>query len=203
MLMGGSCISAVGSALAAAAAGALTALPMAKKKNLRGVRNALWERLDGGSGPSRPRPCRLCAGSGAIPCEPCRGLGMLPAGGFATKNSIKLSSIVGSQWTAVEAIQGRWRHFRVIGRKGKAAKDAVLTLTGTCGPAKSRLVVNVPVTDLRRRDLWAGGWTTMQDLRLASLSGGAPGPRCTACSGEKTIDCPRCDGIGSVGLSGW
>jgi tryptophan-rich hypothetical protein len=193
-------------ALSAAACGslaALGALAMAKKKHLRGARGALWAALDGADRPSQPVPCGLCAGSGRFPCKPCKGRGSLPRGGFAKRNPVKLDGLVGSQWTAVQAIEGKWRHFRCVGKRGKSSKDTVVVLAGACGPKQRRRVVEISVAELKRRDLWASGWTTMDDLARADQEGGVIGTKCISCSGDGHVPCPRCDGIGQVGLSGW
>lgn len=178
---------------------ALTSLAMGRRKFRRGSRAEFWRSLNEG-GNNQPEICGLCNGSATIPCGPCSSTGSLPLTGFATRNSVSLSHVVGTQWTAVQAIQGRWRHFRCIGKRGRSAKDAVILLTGTCGPKADRLQLEVPVVELKKRTLWAGGWVTMTDLKRADAAGGAIGPKCSACSGNGCIPCPRCDGLGQVGL---
>jgi tryptophan-rich hypothetical protein len=197
LLSGGRTRAATVSAAAAAVA-ALSSLAMAKRKYRRGAAAALIERLDA-NGNNRPERCRLCDGSGTRPCEPCSGAGSLPPTGFARRNSVLVSRVVGTQWTAVRAIQGRWRHFRCVGKRGRGARDAVAVLSGACGPKAARLVLEVPVAELKKRTLWAGGWVTMADLQRAEQNAGALGAKCSSCSGNRVIICPRCDGLGECG----
>lgn len=182
----------------ATAAAAVTSLPMAKRKYKRGSYAALWASLNRGDDPTTLQKCKLCHGTGTFACETCRGLGMLPPGGFTRRNTVPYSRVVGTQWTAVNSIRGKWRHFRCVGKKGHSAKDAVAVLTGACGPKKERLVLDVPIKDLKRRDLWTSGWVTMHDIARAEEAGGIPGPNCISCAGKKVVPCPRCDGRGET-----
>lgn len=189
--------------LAAAGAARRALLPplrvlLARRKLRRGAAAALWERMNTDTN-NRPELCRLCGGEGTRPCEPCGGRGSLPATGFSPKNSVQLDRVVGTQWTAVRPVQGRWRHFRCVGRRGARARDAVCELVGACGPKEERLRIQVPVAELRRRALWAGGWVTMRDLEVAEGNAGALGGRCRNCSGNRVVICPRCDGAGECG----
>lgn len=177
---------------------ALTVLPLAKKKNLRGVRGNLWKsaHLNPFVG-EEPIYCRLCNGEGTIPCTLCKETGVLARGGFAKRNTVRVPSLVGSKWTSVSAIDGKWRHFLCIAKKGRNAKDGVAVLSSTCGPVENRIKIEVPVKELKSREVWEGGWTTLHDIRAA---GAVAGTTCSACRGQKAVMCPRCDGLGQVGL---
>lgn len=177
---------------------AVTALPLAKKRNLRGVRGNLWTsvHLNPTVG-QEPIYCRLCGGDGFIPCTLCNKTGVLARGGFAKRNSIRIASLVGSKWTSVAAIDGKWRHFLCVAKKGKNAKDGVAVLSSTCGPVANRIKIEVPMKDLKSREVWEGGWTTLNEIRAGTVG---PGTTCSACRGQKSIMCPRCDGLGQCGL---
>lgn len=228
----------------AAATAAATPLAMAKRRTRRAA-DAL--RQTPTSSPARApspwsdeslppsRPCRLCGGGGGRPCDVCGGGGDLPRGGVHPRNSVRLASLVGSQWTSVDAVGGKWRHFRCCGKRvvpgvvegggasgqvlegelpavarsggnaaapptagGRPAKRRTTTLavlTSTCGPEEARLRIEVPVARLRSRRHWQSGWTTLVDIRRGEVA--AP---CFRCKGRGRVMCPRCDGIGSVGL---
>ncbi len=166
----------------------LLVLFLAKARRLRGI-EAFREY-------SGPLPCRLCGGTGRRACTTCAGRGVLEKGGFARRNPIRsLDSLVGSKWTSTTAIGGKWRHFICVGRKGRTTRTATAQLSSTCGPRADRLAIDVPVSELRNRGLWTGGWTTLADI----AKGAKPTP-CSACSGKKIVACPRCDGLGQVGL---
>lgn len=177
---------------------ALTALPLAKKKNMRGARNNLWTSaaLNPYAG-HEPIYCRLCGGEGFIPCTLCKETGVLARGGFAKRNTVRVASLVGSKWTSVTAIGGKWRHFLCVAKKGRNAKDGVAVLSSTCGPVANRIQIEVPVKELKSRGVWEGGWTTLNDIRAGAA---VPCTTCSACRGQKTVMCPRCDGLGQVGL---
>lgn len=184
---------------AVAAGVCVLTLPLAKKRNLRGARAKMWtsKALNADLGyQSEPIYCRLCGGSGQRPCAVCNETGSLARGGFAKKNTVRVSSMVGTKWTSVSAIDGKWRHFLCVGKKGRNAKDGVAVLSSTCGPVQNRIKVEVPVSELKNREVWEGGWTTLKDIR----DGGVIATRCSACRGEKTVPCPRCDGLGQVGI---
>lgn len=179
---------------------ATLALPFAKKMNDRGTRGIISsiKNLDANIGQyHEPDYCPLCSGEGTIPCKVCRETGSLARGGFTKKNSIRIASLVGSKWTSVSAINGKWRHFLCTGKKGKNTKDAVAILSSTCGPVENRIKMEIPLKQLKSRELWDGGWTTLNDIHAG---GGLPGTACSACRGEKTVMCPRCDGLGQLGL---
>ncbi|CDF35586.1 unnamed protein product [Chondrus crispus] len=176
----------------------LTALPLAKKKNLRGSRGKMWTsaNLNPHVG-QEPIYCRLCDGEGTIPCTLCNKTGILARGGFAKRNTIRVPSLVGSKWTSVSAIDGKWRHFLCTAKKGKNTKDGIAILSSTCGPVENRIRIEVPLKELKTREMWEGGWTTLNDIRGAA---GVAGTTCSACRGLKAVMCPRCDGLGQVGL---
>ena len=178
----------------------LLTLPLAKKRFIRGIRSGpsttdnIRTALNKKSGPIY---CRLCNGTGRRPCSICNETGLLTRGGFARRNTVRVASLVGTKWTSVSAIDGKWRHFLCVGKKGRNTKDGIAILSSTCGPVENRIRVEVPVSELKSRQIWEGGWTTLKDIRTGD---NMPFTTCSACRGEKQIICPRCDGIGQVGL---
>lgn len=181
-------------------AAALTALvmPLAKKRNFRGVRGKLWtsQHLNPTLG-REPIFCRLCHGEGFIPCKLCNETGVLGRGGFAKRNTVRVPSLVGTKWTSVSAIDGKWRHFLCIAKRGRNAKDGIAILSSTCGPVANRIKIEIPVKELKSREAWEGGWTTLNDIRAGGVG---PATTCSACRGHKAVMCPRCEGFGQVGL---
>lgn len=199
------------------------------------------------------RTCRLCSGGGSRPCDVCGGNGALAPGGVHPKNNVRLASLVGSQWTSVEAIPGkdgrRWRHFVCCGKRvvdgavagagpsgqvvegelpidgdgeeedadelvalatalrdepagggGKRStvkphRTTLAVLTSTCGPEANRICLEVPVRQLRSRRHWQSGWTTLVDIERGQVPAD-----CFRCKGRGRVACPRCDGLGCVGL---
>lgn len=211
----------------------------------------------------------MCGGHGTLPCTVCDGRGVLRRGGFARHNPVRVASLVGSKWTSVTAIEGKWRHFLCVAKRGSNAKDGVAVLSSTCGPVEKRVRIDVPVKSLRQRSEWMAGWTTMKDIRagagdddndddddddddfikmemeefvgggrrrgrrqtaeeviderdvaamlqqqrmmMASTAGvreenrrkrrgRVMGKTCAACKGERVTLCPRCEGLGQIGL---
>lgn len=178
----------------------LLTLPLAKKRYTRGIRSGMFaaDNIRPALGKeSGPIFCRLCNGSGHRPCTVCNETGLLTRGGFARRNTVRVASLVGTKWTSVSAIGGKWRHFLCVGKKGRNAKDGIAILSSTCGPVENRIRIEVPVSELKSRQTWEGGWTTLKDIRAGDTM---PFTVCSACRGEKQIMCPRCDGIGQVGL---
>lgn len=177
---------------------ALLTLPLAKKRNIRGTRAALWKSrhlnpyMD-----DEPIYCRLCNSEGFIPCKLCNETGSLGRGGFSKRNMVRVAMLVGTKWTSVPSIEGKWRHFLCVAKKGRNAKDGMAMLSSTCGPVANRIRIEVPVSELKNREVWEGGWTTLVDIRSGSCG---PSTKCSACRGQKKVMCPRCDGLGQVGL---
>ena len=175
---------------------ATLALPLSKRK-LRS--NNLFNNSQSDStwntAPHEPIYCRLCNGRTTIPCNVCNRTGFLSPGGFTRKNPVRVANLIGSKWTSVKAIGGKWRHFLCVEKKGRNARDGIAILSSTCGPVQKRVRIEVPVSELKRRDMWMGGWTTMVDLKDMD---NVPGTRCSACKGEKEIVCPRCNGAGQA-----
>lgn len=97
----------------------------------------------------------------------------------------------------MSAIDGKWRHFLCVEKKGRNTKNGLAILSSTCGPVENRIRVEVPVKELKNREVWEGGWTTLNQIRAG---GGRPATICSACRGEKAVMCPRCDGLGQIGL---
>lgn len=177
---------------------ATTSLYLAKKRHMRGMYANLWtsQNLNPNLG-REPLYCRLCRGNGFIPCELCNKTGVLARGGFAKRNSVRVASLVGTKWTSVSAINGKWRHFLCVEKKGRNAKDGIAVLSSTCGPVANRIRLEVPVRELKKREIWEGGWTTLNDIRAGET---LPATVCSACKGQKLVMCPRCDGLGQLGL---
>lgn len=183
------------------AAAGLTALSLPLAKRNRGARLSTWVATNHNPSMGQgPVYCRLCGGGGRVPCTVCNTTGSLARGGFTPKNTVRIGNVVGTQWTSVHGIGSpvpKWRHFLCVGKKGKNVRDAVVVLSSTCGPVAGRIRVEVPLKELKSREVWEGGWTTLNDIHA---SGGLPGTACSACRGETTVICPRCDGLGQVGL---
>ncbi|GJQ13156.1 hypothetical protein GpartN1_g4947.t1 [Galdieria partita] len=139
----------------------------------------------------KPQVCSLCGGYRVIPCDICSGVGKVKKGVFYRSNSIKRDSLVGSQWTAVIPVQGR-RHFLCIAKKGKG-KDMVAVLQTTCGRKESRTFIEVPLQVLKDRKFWNSGWICVENLQHTDKP-------CFKCKQQGVIRCPRCEGIGQVGL---
>lgn len=146
--------------------------------------------------------CRLCKGRGKRSCTTCSGRGFLELGGFSRRNTVRMDSLVGSQWTSRPGIKCkveeriRWRHFLCVGRKGKGTKNTIAQLSSTCGPPENRIVIDVPISQLKDRSQWMGGWITLAKLDEGEMKR----TTCRACSGLRAVPCPRCDGLGQVGL---
>lgn len=110
---------------------------------------------------------------------------------------MRVASLVGTKWTSASAVDGKWRHFWCVGKKGRNARDSIAVLSSTCGPIANRIRLEVPVRELKRREMWEGGWTTLNDIQTG---GAVPATICSACKGQKIVMCPRCDGLGQLGL---
>lgn len=187
-----------GTWFAATALPVLLALPLAKKKHVRRSGTNSWDaHFNPTLQQTGPQPCRLCKGDGTIPCTLCRSTGVLARGGFSRHNMVRVSSLVGSKWTSVSAIDGKWRHFLCVGKKGSNLANGVALLASTCGPVDKRIRIEVPARQLKIREVWQGGWTTLADIRCSDV---VPSTKCTACRGNTVVSCPRCDGIGQVGF---
>lgn len=172
---------------------AVTSLHLAKKRHLRG---AYAKHLN----PSlhhHPRPCRVCLSTGTLPCELCNQSGLLPKGGFSKRNTVRVASLIGTKWTSTTALGGKWRHFICVDKRGKNAKNGVAILSSTCGPVKDRIRLEVNVADLKDRGQWTGGWTTLQNIKTGKAAEAAV---CMKCHGERIVMCPRCHGLGQIGL---
>jgi len=151
------------------------------------LRFSRWREYRGGE----PQICSLCGGHRVIPCDVCSGIGKVKKGVFNRNNSLRKDSLVGSPWTAVVPVQGR-RHFVCIMKKGKG-KDVIAVLQTTCGKKESRISVEVPLKILKNRKFWSSGWICMDDLQQTSKA-------CFKCKQQGVVRCPRCEGIGQVGL---
>lgn len=150
--------------------------------------------------------CRRCNGNGTIPCGACQGLGTLRPGGFHyRRNHVRLTSLVGSKWTSTTAIAGKWRHFLCTAKRGSNTKNGSATMSSTCGPVSDRVALNIPISDLKSREKWQAGWTTLTDIRAEGGSndgriGVTGGTACTGCKGSAVVICDACEGLGQLGL---
>ncbi len=70
----------------------------------------------------------------------------------------KYPHLVGSKWTACEAVMG-WRHFQVVNRK-KQGDWVFAELVAACD-ADVRLWLNAKL--LKDRQLWQAGWKSLQE----------------------------------------
>lgn len=187
-----------GTWFAASALPVILALPLAKKKHMRNSGDKPWDHHFNPTLHSyAPQTCRLCDGECTIACDSCGGKGRIDRGGFSRNNMVRVASLVGSKWTSMKPISGKWRHFLCIAKKGSNAKNGVATLSSTCGPVAARLRIDVPVTELKSREVWQGGWTTLNDIRASPVVATIA---CYVCKGEAVICCPRCEGLGRTGL---
>mmetsp|Transcript_1841 Transcript_1841/g.5390 ORF Transcript_1841/g.5390 Transcript_1841/m.5390 type:complete len:202 (+) Transcript_1841:99-704(+) len=134
------------------------------------------------------RHCRLCGGEGHLPCSLCGGTGEAPLGGWHSRNSIDLSRIEGSKWTARERTLGR-THFSVI-RKEKQGKETYVLMSAACDET-IQLWLNAK--NLKSRELWSAGW--LQRTQRLALVERAP---CKHCSGEGTLRCHLCSNAGRI-----
>lgn len=89
--------------------------------------------------------CPVCSGSGEVQRKDRKNGTRL--------NDIKVSTVMGTKWTAVEMVDG-WRHFVVIGKRG-GGKNAEAELSSLCGgeSERTKLFVNLEV----RKMYFVGG----------------------------------------------
>ena len=152
------------------------------------------------SAPATPttttRVCRKCDGTAAVPCPACRGRGTLPLAGYgAPRNTVNLSKVAGTSWTAVRPQLGR-THFHATGSRTLATGTPVVRLVATCDPAT---VLWVPVVVLKDRGEWAAG--SLDRKRLAARRAGddaGGGACCRTCGGTGARPCPLCSSAGEV-----
>eukprot|EP00871_Galdieria_phlegrea_P001682 jgi/Galph1/2514/GphlegSOOS_G1185.1 len=150
-----------------------------------------------------PVVCSLCGGRRTIPCDLCAGIGKVKRGVFNKNNSVRKDRLVGSQWTAVVPIQNR-RHFLCISKRG-TRNQVVATMKSTCGPQESRISIEVPIKVNMEtifeaylkafRAFWSSGWVSLNDLEHMNRN-----TTCVKCKGLCLMKCPRCEGIGQVGV---
>lgn len=140
--------------------------------------------------------CETCHGDGKVPCRICVGTGSLPRGAFKRNNTVHFPSLVGSKWTSVAPIDGKWRHFICVNREGSSVTNAVVTLASTCGPNSKRTRFDIPAVDLKKRTNWLSGWITLNDLHDSSKAY----TTCPRCKGEAHVPCSKCDGSGQTDL---
>lgn len=145
----------------------------------------------------RSQFCRICNGTSLVPCSACYGTGILPVGGYQSKNPVNATRIIGSAWTAMETTMG-WRHFQCR-QKQKRSKDTYVLLVATCDESV-QLWVNMK--NLKDRSLWAAGWLQKKELlalRSAPSSGNAQhGTACKVCRGSGRVECGLCKRAGQV-----
>ena len=71
-------------------------------------------------------------------------------------------------------------------------------LSSTCGPVEKRIRIWVEEKELKDRKIWEAGWTPMKELRKGVE--GRERKVCGNCRGRGEEECPRCGGLGQVGL---
>lgn len=69
-------------------------------------RRASWTDSASELGPSAPRTCKLCGGSGHLPCRACGGAGRLALGGHHKNNQVNVSRLVGEHLRLCETFVG-------------------------------------------------------------------------------------------------
>ena len=72
----------------------------------------------------------------------------------------KFPHLLGSKWTATQKTWG-WRHFQVINRKNQD-NWVFAEMMSSCDN-QVRFWINAK--QLKDRDLWTPGWTTLKELR--------------------------------------
>jgi hypothetical protein len=148
---------------------------------------------------SRPRMCMTCAGRGCIRCPICEGKGHLPATGHAQKYNKIHQPIVGSRWTSVLIREGH-RQYTVSETKGSPKKgnkkDMQVRMSNCCGPEEDRVHIWITLQELRDKNVWRAGWTTLQDIIMADHGALLDIKECFRCKGSTVVECPDCGGIG-------
>lgn len=148
---------------------------------------------------SRPRMCMTCAGRGRIRCPICEGKGHLPATGHAQRYNKIHQPIVGSRWTSVLIREGH-RQYTVSETKGSPKKgnkkDMQVRMSNCCGPEEDRVHIWITLQELRDKNVWRAGWTTLQDIIMADHGALLDIKECFRCKGETVVECPECGGIG-------
>lgn len=97
----------------------------------------------------------------------------------------------------MKPISGKWSHFLCIAKKGPNFKNVVYILYNTCGPVSACLRIYVPVSELKSREVWQGGWTNLNDIRASPVIATI---ECNMCKGEAVSLCPQCEGLRRTGL---
>mgnify|MGYP005849168863 CR=1 FL=1 len=76
----------------------------------------------------------------------------------------KFPHLVGSKWTAQQAVMG-WRHFQVVNRKNEG-KWVFAELVAACDP-EVRFWLNAKL--LKDRTAWQAGWRSLQEQDAADV----------------------------------
>jgi len=135
--------------------------------------------------------CPLCLGRELVKCNVCRGTGEIPKTGFGKKNKINVIKMIGSNWTSCRTRHG-WRHFEIVGRRGRTSKDTLFEVSNCCGPKEERITFLVSLDEIKDKSEWRHGWVT-----LAEIEAGMEDRRsCNRCKSMRVIECPMCEGMG-------
>lgn len=149
--------------------------------------------------PSRPRICMTCAGRGRVRCPVCEGKGHLPATGHAQKYNKIHQPIIGSRWTSVLIREGH-RQYIVSETRGSPKKgnkkDMQVRMSNCCGPEEERVHIWITLQELRDKNIWRAGWTTLQDIIMADHGALLDIKECFRCKGEAVVECSECSGVG-------
>ena len=146
---------------------------------------------------SQPRLCITCAGRGRVRCPVCEGRGLIRATGPTKYNRIDLSRMIGSRWTSVEIREGH-RQYTVSETRGSPKqKNAMqVRMSNCCGPEEERVHIWISMEELRNKNVWRVGWTTLQDIKLANHGALIDVAACFRCKGDRVCDCDECGGVG-------
>lgn len=152
---------------------------------------------------SKPRLCTTCIGRGKVRCPVCEGKGLLPATGHAQKFNRIHQPILGSRWTSVLIREGH-RQYTVSETRGSPKKgnkkDMQFRMSNCCGPEEERVHIWITLQELRDKNVWRAGWTSLQDIIMADHGTLLDIKECFRCKGERVCECIECGGVGKVGL---
>ena len=148
-----------------------------------------------------PTVCPVCEGRGVVKCNVCEGRGYVAATGSRKKNTVDMRRVVGSRWTSVETRCGHRQYTVSETRGSKKNKNLELRMSNCCGPEEKRVHIWVEYEELRSKQMWRAGWTTLKEVKLSGkLNNGvlldmAP---CFRCKGELVVTCMECGGVGTI-----
>lgn len=172
------------------------------KKIRRLKRQAMQEqtppRIETIYGPIRisqpPRVCETCQGRGLVRCPVCQGRGAVPQTGNNKKNILP-PKLEKSKWTSVEIRNGHRQHTVVETRGSRKRNNLECRIINICGNVKDTWI---PADELKDKELWRKGWTTLDEIQRADRGALKDAKRCFRCKGRKVINCIECDGKGTI-----